>query len=57
MQQKMTENIKPCGCGRSPTGQCVDWHGLTNGEYQLKLHEWTIKYGQQLPNEEKKVIL
>jgi hypothetical protein len=29
-----------CGCGRSPTGQCVGWHSLTEEEYQKKLAEW-----------------
>ncbi len=28
---------KDCGCGRSPTGKCIGWHGLTNEEYQAKL--------------------
>ena len=22
-----------CGCGRSPTGDCIGWHGLTEAEY------------------------
>ena len=22
-----------CGCGRSPTGKCIGWHGLTEEEY------------------------
>jgi hypothetical protein len=26
-----------CGCGRSPTGQCIGWHNLTEEEYQEKL--------------------
>ncbi len=38
-KKKMTpsvENMKKgtCGCGRSPTGDCIGWHGLT--EEQLK---------------------
>ena len=28
-----------CGCGRSPTGQCIGWHGLSEEEYQKKLEE------------------
>ncbi len=28
-----------CGCGRSPTGQCIGWHKLTEEEYQEKLKE------------------
>ena len=38
-KKKMTpsvENMKKgtCGCGRSPTGDCIGWHSLT--EEQLK---------------------
>jgi hypothetical protein len=29
-----------CGCGRSPTGECIGWHGLTEEEYQKKLKEY-----------------
>jgi hypothetical protein len=28
-----------CGCGRSPTGQCIVWHNLSEEEYQQKLKE------------------
>ena len=35
MQVKVQESeIGKCGCGRSPTGKCIGWHGLT--EEQLK---------------------
>jgi hypothetical protein len=36
MQVKVQENnedIGKCGCGRSPTGKCIGWHGLTEDEY------------------------
>jgi len=29
-----------CGCGRSPTGKCIGWHGLSEEEYQIKLKEY-----------------
>lgn len=32
-----------CGCGRSPTGKCVGWHGLTESEYRKKLDEYNKK--------------
>lgn len=32
-----------CGCGRSPTGKCVGWHGLTKEEFQVKLKEYQDK--------------
>lgn len=28
-----------CGCGRSPTGDCVGWHKLTTSQYLEKLKE------------------
>ena len=27
----------PCGCGRSPTGECIGWHALSEEEYQQEL--------------------
>ena len=26
-----------CGCGRSPNGKCIGWHGLSEEDYQRKL--------------------
>jgi hypothetical protein len=40
-----------CGCGRSPTGDCVGWHNLTVEQYQSKLQEQTLKEQKQLLNE------
>ena len=37
MQIRVAEEgkkIGTCGCGRSPTGDCIGWHGLN--EQQLK---------------------
>ena len=31
----MTESPK-CGCGRSPTSNCIGWHALSEEEYQEK---------------------
>ena len=25
-----------CSCGRSPSGKCVGWHGLSEQQYQEK---------------------
>ena len=33
--KRMGEASK-CGCGRSPTGNCIGWHSLTDSEYQVK---------------------
>lgn len=41
MQVRVSENkpIGSCGCGRSPTGNCIGWHGLSEDEYRIKLAE------------------
>ena len=36
------EDIGRCGCGRSPTGKCIGWHGLEEGEFREKLAEWEL---------------
>ena len=28
-----------CKCGRSPTGDCIGWHSLTEEQYQAKTEE------------------
>jgi hypothetical protein len=33
-----------CGCGRSPTGNCIGWHGLTKAEYESKLEEYNRQF-------------
>ena len=57
--QIKTEQVgtRTCGCGRSPTGQCVGWHGLTNEQYKVKLNEWNLSQnsGKQLLNEQKAI--
>ena len=39
----VTENKEfgKCGCGRSPTGKCIGWHGLTEEDFreQLAIYE------------------
>lgn len=32
-----------CGCGRSPTSECIGWHGLTEEEYQKRLEKYKEK--------------
>ncbi len=32
--------IGSCGCGRSPTGNCIGWHGLTETEFQQRQRAW-----------------
>jgi len=43
MQIRVKENPEEfgnCGCGRSPTGKCIGWHGLTQEEFQIALEEY-----------------
>jgi len=37
------ESGNTCGCGRSPTGQCCGWHGLTENDYQARKAEWEME--------------
>jgi len=42
VQVRVTEDSKEfgkCGCGRSPTGKCIGWHGLSEDEYKLELEK------------------
>lgn len=32
-----------CGCGRSPTGNCVGWHSLSEEQYQKKKEQYELK--------------
>jgi hypothetical protein len=32
--------IGSCGCGRSPTGDCIGWHGLTEEAYEHAKRMW-----------------
>ena len=34
------EEFGKCGCGRSPTGKCIGWHGLTEELYQHRRMLW-----------------
>ena len=41
-----------CGCGRSPTGQYIGWHALSEEEYQQKLKEQQEKAEKAEPDDE-----
>ena len=32
-----------CGCGRSPTGKCIGWHGLSEAAFKARLEEYTAQ--------------
>jgi hypothetical protein len=38
--QSSDNDIGRCGCGRSPTGKCIGWHGLSEELYQHKKMLW-----------------
>jgi hypothetical protein len=43
MQIRVKEDPKEfgkCGCGRSPTGKCIGWHGLTEEQFQERLEKY-----------------
>ena len=45
MQVRVKEDVKDigkCGCGRSPTGKCIGWHGLTEEQFLVKKGEWEL---------------
>lgn len=55
MQVRVQENeseIGRCGCGRSPTGKCIGWHGLTEDQFQLELAKYREKVFEQKTREE-----
>jgi hypothetical protein len=43
MQVRVKEHEKDigkCGCGRSPTGKCIGWHGLSEEAYKIALEKY-----------------
>jgi hypothetical protein len=43
MQVRVQENpddFGACGCGRSPNGKCIGWHGLTQEQYLAELSKY-----------------
>jgi hypothetical protein len=41
-----------CGCGRSPTGDCIGWHGLSEDAYKKALEDYRIAEVSKLVAEE-----
>jgi hypothetical protein len=49
MQVRVKEDkdkVGQCGCGRSPTGKCIGWHGLTEQAFKEKLEEYKLNEGK-----------
>lgn len=38
---------RKCGCGRSPTGYCVGWHGLSEDDYKKAKSDYEFAQYQQ----------
>jgi hypothetical protein len=38
--KEQPEEFGRCGCGRSPTGKCIGWHGLSEGDYRDALAKY-----------------
>ena len=38
---------RTCGCGRSPTGNCIGWHKLSKEEYEAKLAAYEEKQAKK----------
>jgi hypothetical protein len=36
-----------CGCGRSPTGVCCGWHGLTEDQFKIAKDKWDLEQYQK----------
>jgi len=55
VKANLENKIGTCGCGRSPTGDCIGWHGLSEEQYQNKKAEWELaeykKQAQELWND------
>jgi hypothetical protein len=35
--------IGTCGCGRSPTGDCIGWHGLNEQQLKEAQEKWALQ--------------
>lgn len=50
------EGIGKCGCGRSPTGKCIGWHGLSEDDWQAQkiqlIHNLKSNYSPVTYNKE-----
>ena len=39
IREQVTENLVPCGCGRSATGFCTGLHNLTEEEWDARVFD------------------
>ena len=38
--------VPKCGCGRSPTVNCIGWHALSEEEYLKKKEAYEVRQGK-----------
>ena len=50
--EQVQEGGSSCGCGRSPTGKCIGWHGLTEEQFQMELAKYREGVFENKPREE-----
>jgi hypothetical protein len=41
--QENVDEVGRCGCGRSPTGKCIGWHGLTEEQLKQAQEKWALE--------------
>jgi hypothetical protein len=47
------EGFAKCGCGRSPSGQCVGWHGIPLDEWNQTKDRLIEEYNKE--NDDKSI--
>jgi hypothetical protein len=45
------EGIGRCGCGRSPTGYCIGWHGLDEQALAEARERWAREHADVIESE------
>jgi len=40
MREVVTGDVGKCGCGRSPTGKCIGWHGLSESQFKAEMAKY-----------------
>jgi len=54
MQIRVKEDVTEfgkCGCGRSPTGKCIGWHGLNEEQLKAARDAWDLAQYQKQASE------
>tara|TARA_Y100000022_G_scaffold120112_1_gene103794 strand:- start:302 stop:505 length:204 start_codon:yes stop_codon:yes gene_type:complete len=46
-RKKIMSEAPKCGCGRSPTGNCMGWHALSEEEYKEKKAAYEASHAEK----------